>query len=124
MLGFFKDLWAMWKHRDQLGYVKEIGEAVKEELAKTATDARPIWKTYRFWSGLLMILGVVVALVFGVVSIEHVITPALVVAIGTVIAGIVQILMAKGQAKTEKMIAAAATQTNQLVQSLRAANMQ
>ena len=44
-MGFFKDLWMIWKHRDQLGQVKEIGEAVRDELAKAATDARPIWKT-------------------------------------------------------------------------------
>ncbi len=119
MIGFFKDLWMIWKHRDQLGYVKEIGKAVKDELAKAATDARPIWKTYRFWSGLIMIAGVVVALAFGVLTIEKALTPEVVVAVGTVIAGIVQILMAKGQVKTERMIAAAAAQTKFLAESLR-----
>ena len=98
----FNKLRLAWKHRREVAAVAKVAEGIKE----APMDPRPFWKIGRWWAGLGLIFGAIGAIVSGEIGITQALSNTeLLVAVATVITGVIQMFAGRGQAKTEALIA-------------------
>ena len=114
MLGLGKLIQA-WKHRNEVAAVVSVVDRIKE----APMDARPVWKIGRRWGGLGLIFTTIGLIVSGALPVTAALTnPDTLAAIAAVVGGIIQMLAARGQSRTEKLIADNTAKTEETMKAV------